>query len=587
MRLHLRTQLLLAMVAILTALTATSLLLIRQSVRSEVRRQITQATESSIADFARIQQRQSAELERSAAMLSELPILKSLMTAPDRATIQDASAEFRYLSDSDLLLLARPSGEVVAVHVAGPGMSYQSAASLLDSSLKRREESGLWQEQNEIYRVVTRPIIAGQGAESNPLGLLTLGKRIDDSVAKELGNFAGSEVLLVAGNVVVASTQHFDSGQLQSIYQHAADIPGEVRLGDRHYAVASVNLPATSATPIRCYLLLPLTAWDAFLNRLNQMVVVLGVIAVAAGIILLVLISRAITGPLESLVGAVRALAKGNYQYALEPGGSAEVADLGTAFNTMRQQLLESQRKQLDAERLAALGRAAGSISHDLRHQLAAVVANAEFLYSAHELNFDRDEIYSEVRKGALQMTELIDSLVEVAREKTTLSPIKADLGDVVRKAAETVQSSPEFRECRIHVKENGQTTGLFDARKLERAFFNLLLNACEAGADHRSQVRVDISSAGDVFECRVSDNGSGIPESIRSSLFEPFVSAGKTNGTGLGLAIARKIVEDHGGQIALEKTSPDGTVFLIRLPRQVTAKSDPQVVTRTSIELS
>jgi signal transduction histidine kinase len=562
------------MVAIFAALTGTSLFVIRQVVRSEVARQISEATESSVGDFVRIQHQQSAELERSAALLSELPPLKSMMTAPDSATIQDASGKFWQLSDTDLFMLARTSGEAVAVHVNGSGISNAVAAKLLQQSLQRSNDTGLWRAGNEIYMVVARPIIAGTGAESIALGYLAIGKRIDDSFAKQLGSFAGTDVLLTAGNVAVASTQPFNSTELEKLYSDTSETR-DVWLGGRHYTVASINLPATSEAPIHCYLLLSLTAWDALLSRLNQMILVLGGIAVLGAIVLVLLISRAITGPLESLVAAVRALADGDYRYALQPRGSAELAELGSAFNSMRRQLLESQRKQLEAERLAALGRAAGSISHDLRHQLAAVVANAEFLYNVDELNFDREEIYGEVRRGASQMTELIDSLVEIAREKPSVVPVPSDLGKVVRKAAESVHASPDFRDISIEIHEHGPASGLFDPRKLERVFFNLLLNACEASANGNSHVIVDIVGAGDQLECRIADNGGGVPESIRSSLFEPFVSAGKANGTGLGLAIAKKVVEEHGGEIVLEKASPQGSVFLVRLPRRSTTLSE------------
>ena len=556
------------MVAIFAALTGTSLFVVRQAVRSEVARQISEATEGSVGDFERIQHQQSAELERSAALLSELPILKSLMTAPDKATIQDASKEFRELSDTDLFLLARADGEVVAVHVNNAKMSEDAAGKLLRESLQRNNATGLWRDGDDIYLVVARPIIAGAGPETNPLGYLAIGKRIDDSVAQQLGSFAGSEVLLTAGDAVVASTQSFDKAELEKIYTDRSE-NRDVWLGNRHYAVASINLPESSEVPIHCYLLLSLTPWDSFLSRLNQMVLALGGIAIFGAIILVLMISRAITGPMDSLVAAVRALADGNYQYELQPRGSAEVAELGGAFNTMRRQLLESQRRQLEAERLAALGRAAGSISHDLRHQLAAVVANAEFLYSVDELNFDREEIYGEVRRGASQMTELIDSLVEISREKPSVVPIPSDLSRVVHKAADSVHASPDFRDIQIVIEEQSPAGGVFDPRKLERVFFNLLLNACEATPNGRARVNVTINGSEAELECRIADNGSGVPEAIRGSLFEPFVSDGKANGTGLGLAIAKKIVEEHGGEISLETTSADGSVFLVRLPRR------------------
>ena len=74
-----------------------------------------------------------------------------------------------------------------------------------------------------------------------------------------------------------------------------------------------------------------------------------------------------------------------------------------------------------------------------------------------------------------------------------------------------------------------------------------------------------------------MSDTGRGIPELIRSQLFEPFVSHGKENGTGLGLTVVQKIVQDHGGDVTVEKTSPAGTVFRLLLP----LGSSPERVSR------
>jgi nitrogen-specific signal transduction histidine kinase len=68
--------------------------------------------------------------------------------------------------------------------------------------------------------------------------------------------------------------------------------------------------------------------------------------------------------------------------------------------------------------------------------------------------------------------------------------------------------------------------------------------------------------------EVKILDNGHGIPDAIRETLFEPFVSQGKENGTGLGLTVVQKIVQDHGGEVSIEQTSLQGTVFRITIPR-------------------
>jgi nitrogen-specific signal transduction histidine kinase len=73
-----------------------------------------------------------------------------------------------------------------------------------------------------------------------------------------------------------------------------------------------------------------------------------------------------------------------------------------------------------------------------------------------------------------------------------------------------------------------------------------------------------------------VTDNGIGIPDSIREDVFQPFVTSGKEEGTGLGLAVVQKIVRDHGGEVRIETSSPEGTIFKLILPiRQPTQPLD------------
>jgi signal transduction histidine kinase len=134
-------------------------------------------------------------------------------------------------------------------------------------------------------------------------------------------------------------------------------------------------------------------------------------------------------------------------------------------------------------------------------------------------------------------------------------------------------------------VNAAGDMTGVFDPKKMERVFLNLALNACEATAERQGRILIEILSDDDSFEIRVSDNGPGIPVSIRSTLFDPFVSSGKSNGTGLGLAIVSKIVHDHGGVVTVERTSEMGTVFLVKLPRlQQSTDEVPQKVATQGI---
>src|SRR5262249_44106297 len=136
----------------------------------------------------------------------------------------------------------------------------------------------------------------------------------------------------------------------------------------------------------------------AFLDSLNRLLLALGLAAVASGSALVFFLSHTFTRPLGQLVTGVRALEKGDFTYALDALGGDEVAELTRAFNRMRNSLLKTQQELLEAERLATIGRMASSISHDLRHSLAAIVANAEFLCESRLSAEQREELYHEVR---------------------------------------------------------------------------------------------------------------------------------------------------------------------------------------------
>jgi signal transduction histidine kinase len=140
-----------------------------------------------------------------------------------------------------------------------------------------------------------------------------------------------------------------------------------------------------------------------------------------------------------------------------------------------------------------------------------------------------------------------------------------------VDNAAQALRSNPEFHNTRINIRQQGSAEGWFDHRKLERVFFNLLLNACESMPKRSGSITIELDDDGSRIDIRVSDSGRGIPEAIRNTLFEPFVSQGKENGTGLGLTVVQKIIQDHGGDIEIERSSPEGTVFHIILPHPAT----------------
>jgi signal transduction histidine kinase len=95
----------------------------------------------------------------------------------------------------------------------------------------------------------------------------------------------------------------------------------------------------------------------------------------------------------------------------------------------------------------------------------------------------------------------------------------------------------------------------------------NLLLNACEVVPVAGGHIDVALRRNGHSLEIRIRDNGPGIADPVRDKLFEPFVSYGKENGTGMGLTVVQKILQDHGGEVVVEQSSPEGTTFRVSVP--------------------
>ncbi|HXW89110.1 MAG TPA: HAMP domain-containing sensor histidine kinase [Terriglobales bacterium] len=597
-KLRLRTKFLLSMLLISTSLTVTSLLLVRHSVQSHIKKGIVADLRNSISTFQNFQQLRVLTLTRSAELLAYQPLLRSLMTAPDEATIQDGSTSLWRLAGSDLFVLFDRSGRVVALHASTPGFSREMAQQSLGIPFLQGGTSQWWFGSQHLYEVFIEPVYFGSASEGRLLGLLVLGYEIDQTIAAQVSRIAASQVAFCYGDTVVKSTlspAHEAELTRHSFPQSSSGVavPEEVQLGDEHFLGTSVDLAPGKTPAVRLSVLKSYDQATAFLDSLNRLLLGLGLAAVAGGSALVFFISHTFTRPLANLVAGVRALEKGDFQYVLDQRGSDEAAEVTGAFNRMRASLLKTQQELLEADRLATIGRMASSISHDLRHSLAAIVANAEFLLESRLSSEQREELYQEVCIAVNQMTDLIDSLLEFSRTRESLRLTHGNLKASVERAVQEIRTHPRFQPVWISIREEGECTGWFDAKKLERALYNLLLNACEAASGEDGRIGIVLSQTADGIQIRVSDNGRGIPESIRGRLFEPFVSIGKENGTGLGLTIVQKIVLDHGGEIVVEKTSELGTVFRLTLPLSATAtlgrgqeaKPEPARTQRNALE--
>jgi len=574
---RLRTKFLLSLLIVSTAFMCATLLIVRHAVQLQVRKQIVEDLSNSVNTFQNFEKQRETTLTRSAELLADLPILKALMTTRDAVTIQDSSADLWRLAGSDLFVLADRSGRIVAYHSLAAGLTRMGVQAALRDSTDSEGAPHWWFGNGHLYEVFIQPVYFGAAAQNSPLGVVAVGHEIDDHTAREVSRIAASQVAFYYGDTLALSTltpsQETELSQkARPSLNESRSATEEIQLGDERFLTTSVNLAQVPGANVSLRVLKSFDQATMFLGSLDRSLFALGLIAILAGTVSVFLISDTFTRPLAKLVGGVRALEQGDFSYPLSPHGGDEVAEVTTAFDRMRTTILRAQQQLVDSERLATIGRMASSISHDLRHPMTAIMANAEFLADDHLDARQREELYMEIRVAIEQMNDLVDSLLEFSRAPSQMRLAYGSMEKTIQRAIHSVRARPEFNCVKISVARAGRDEAWFDAKKLERVFHNLLLNACEAVAPGPGNVTFDIRELNDHLEIRISDDGPGIADKVRERLFQPFVSYGKENGTGLGLTVVQKIVQDHGGDVMIESASAGRTVFKIVLPIQGSA---------------
>jgi signal transduction histidine kinase len=563
--LKLRPKFLFALLPILVGLTLTSYLVVTVICWRQIRQVTLENLSSSQLAFETFERRRDAQAKEVSKLLAAEPSVRALMTTRDPDTIQDGSSFLRLLLGNDLLILCDRDGKVMAVQGAA-NANRTVAQKWLTKALQTPDERKWWLVDGHLYEIFLQPIYFGVPSNRHVLGLLGLGYEVDDQVAAEIGKIAASQVAFEYGGEIIASSFPRHNANLVQITLPQAG-PSDIVIAGAHFLSTAVDL-GTSPPVARLVVFKSLDQATQFIHVINKILVVIGILGIFTGTILIVAITHRFTKPLDSLLAGVLALQHQEFDYPLDSSRrNDEFSTLTRAFEQMRSGLLKAQQNLVDSARLATIGRMASSISHDLRHRLTAVLANAEFLASERLTSSRRQELYQEVDGAIRGMTDLLESMVELSRTSESLHVDIVSLRTILTKAVLAAKSHPRFHNIPIDLDCDEEIHGWYDARKLERCFFNVVLNACEAVPKNQGQIEIQVRQADENVYIRVTDNGPGVPAHIHDKLFQPFVSAGKQNGSGLGLAIVQKCCADHRGSVNLEVSSPGRTTFRITLP--------------------
>lgn len=224
-------------------------------------------------------------------------------------------------------------------------------------------------------------------------------------------------------------------------------------------------------------------------------------------------------------------------------------------------------REVVQAERLAAVGRFARSVVHDLKNPLNIISLTAEMFGKADAPPQFRASAQARVLKQVARINDLITDVLQFSQGDQGLSRVLFNYASFIKQI--TDELTPELEPRSVTLTLGNPPPDIlvaFDAKLLRRVFVNLIYNAAEALPDDGT-ITLRFSQETGKLITVIHDSGPGIPPEIGERLFQPFATHGKAHGSGLGLSICKKIVEDHGGKISAQNSPAGGAVFTFTLP--------------------
>ena len=315
------------------------------------------------------------------------------------------------------------------------------------------------------------------------------------------------------------------------------------------------------------------------------------VIAVAGGLITLMVLwghRRAIGRHFDRLTGSMARVESGELAHRAPLDGPREIRSLSQALNTMldsmaraeqeiarrRDAQLELEAQLRHAEKLAAIGRLASGVAHELGTPLSVLDGKAQRALRRAEPDAPEARALQGIRREVARMEHIVRQLLEFGRGQNRQYR-RTRMGDLATAAAAALEQPFSAAGATLELQPCEPDPELYvDPIRLEQVLVNLLRNALQAGA---GAVRVSWRP-GDAggLQLLVDDDGPGVPAESRKRLFEPFYTTKAVGeGTGLGLAVVHGIITEHGGQVQVEDSPLGGARFRVQFPLNAQRRDD------------
>lgn len=296
--------------------------------------------------------------------------------------------------------------------------------------------------------------------------------------------------------------------------------------------------------------------------------------ALIPNLLLLLLVVRTISRPLQRITVAAVQVTKGDYGTEVDLRKSNdEIGLLADSFNEMSRKMasdIESLRRMneqlMRADKLAAMGTLAAGVAHEVNNPLASISSLIQMMRSENG-SPETQEKLDIIQEQILRITRVTRDLTDFARARPAAKSQVA-IGEVLDAALRLAEFDSTFQKLRITKQiQSGLPTLAADADQLQQVFLNIFLNARDA-MPSGGELRIFADSIDGNVTIEISDSGVGIGNGDAQKVFDPFFTtkpAGK--GTGLGLAVCYGIVTAHGGRLELRANEPSGATFVITLP--------------------
>lgn len=277
--------------------------------------------------------------------------------------------------------------------------------------------------------------------------------------------------------------------------------------------------------------------------------------------------------PLGELKKGVEILARGDLNYRIEIKKKDEIGSFAEQLNSMAQALQERDRRLRFTERLAAIGKMASHIAHEVKNPLSSIGLNTEMIMEeAEEVKPEdkREEIITltkSISKEVDRVTSLLNYYLRLGKPPKPVFE-RSDICKLIREVKSFMDKEFEENKITVELELPEQPVEVeMDRNQIKQMLMNLLKNSIEAMEDRvEKNLRIKLAMDENDAKILISDTGKGIAEEDREKIFEPFFTD-KEGGSGLGLPITRQIVIDHGGTIDCISEKGKGTSFEISLP--------------------